>query len=465
MDTKGIFQSAMLSEASYADFDGIDLTKDDDVKTALTKQPTILGIPDPFADPVFTESQAQDFVDHWKVISHQPNTVSGFSATLFESKDNSGQFSLAIRGTEGFFSMDTVADLFGVALQGVARTQALTSGDTGLGKLNASVKIDITGHSLGGHLSMLFSRMFPQNVNHIYTYNGAGLGGIVKEIAEVAGYNNNDVPNSRVTNIVAEKGFDFTATAGYIIDSSERDFIEESSGITGIDSHSISKLIDALAVSNLLHNLSGDAKLSLGQIGSYLDAASNKAEESLEKVVNAIGNLLGKGTTVTTDDRDKLYQRIGAIEGAGQTGQLRFHSVESLAEHATADNGQGQAYRYALVNLNTFAITGLASLYTAQADELKAKNFTEQYLSDRVAMLREILTDNAADKPYIGVTESGHYYRDAETAAAGAIISFVCPKETNQRKRHPDTALIPQSALFFGLARNSLRSNSALTDP
>ena len=74
METAKIFQQSLLAEASYADFrlaenpDGsFDKAK---VKTALTKQPTILGVS--FGDPAFTQSQAQDFVDHWKVISHQP---------------------------------------------------------------------------------------------------------------------------------------------------------------------------------------------------------------------------------------------------------------------------------------------------------------------------------------------------------------------------------------------------------
>lgn len=63
-----------------------------------------------------------------------------------------------------------------------------------------------------------------------------------------------------------------------------------------------------------------------------------------------------------------------------------------------------------------------------------------------------------------GLSPIVSFYNKTATAAAEAIISFVCPKETNQRKRHPDTALIPQNALFFGFARNSLRSNTALTD-
>lgn len=92
------------------------------------------------------------------------------------------------------------------------------------------------------------------------------------------------------------------------------------------------------------------------------------------------------------NERDELYKAIYSVRSAANSyqGQLTFQSVASLADHATADNAEGQAYRYALVNLNTFAITGSESLYTAQANELKADNFTEQYLNDRSLLLSTI---------------------------------------------------------------------------
>lgn len=95
-ETKKLFQQSLLAEASYADLraaEELDGSFDKEkVRTALQN---IGGIKEGFS-----VAQSVEFTSHWKVISHQPNTASGFSATLFESKDNSGQFSLAIRGTE-----------------------------------------------------------------------------------------------------------------------------------------------------------------------------------------------------------------------------------------------------------------------------------------------------------------------------------------------------------------------------
>lgn len=39
----------------------------------------------------------------------------------------------------------------------------------------AAQKVTVTGHSLGGHLSAAFSRLFPDATKHAYMANGAGL--------------------------------------------------------------------------------------------------------------------------------------------------------------------------------------------------------------------------------------------------------------------------------------------------
>lgn len=91
MDMNNIYYQAMLSEASYADFraakasDGSYITEK--VKAALI-------------DKGFSETQATEFVSKWRVVDHQPNTPTGFSATLFERIDNPGELVFAVRGTE-----------------------------------------------------------------------------------------------------------------------------------------------------------------------------------------------------------------------------------------------------------------------------------------------------------------------------------------------------------------------------
>jgi len=77
--------------------------------------------------------------------------------------------------------------------------------------------------------------------------------------------------------------------------------------------------------------------------------------------------------------------------------------VSSLAGSATTDSADGFAYRYALVNLNSFAITGNVDLYNAHNvnDELAAENFSEAYLLDRAQMLEGLIARNLVDSVYV----------------------------------------------------------------
>ena len=103
-----LFQQAQLAEAAYAKFDQVALAND-----ALIAEG-------------FSAAQATDFLTHWRVVDHLKNQDSGFSATVFESLDQPGQYALAIRGTEpGALLTDWPADLFGIGGQGIALRQAV----------------------------------------------------------------------------------------------------------------------------------------------------------------------------------------------------------------------------------------------------------------------------------------------------------------------------------------------------
>lgn len=76
-----LFQQAQLAEAAYANFfdnSGNLITTNSGVSTALQND----GM---------SEEQATEFVKQWQVVSHQPDTSSGFSATLFERLDSNQQ--------------------------------------------------------------------------------------------------------------------------------------------------------------------------------------------------------------------------------------------------------------------------------------------------------------------------------------------------------------------------------------
>ena len=79
--SKKLFELAQLAEASYGNF--------------LLPKPKDALLFDLNLDSMFSSSQADEFLENWSVASHQANTASGFSATLFEDKTASGNYTLA----------------------------------------------------------------------------------------------------------------------------------------------------------------------------------------------------------------------------------------------------------------------------------------------------------------------------------------------------------------------------------
>lgn len=105
----------------------------------------------------FGEIQAKNFAKKYEIKFHQPNTASGFSATLFYDKEKD-KFVVGFRGTEGLWSMDTLADI-GLTLgkgdfQLNALKQFLLDIAPILNKVDSN-NIIFIGHSLGGYLAVI----------------------------------------------------------------------------------------------------------------------------------------------------------------------------------------------------------------------------------------------------------------------------------------------------------------------
>ena len=452
MNTKDVFNQALLSEASYALLG--DITSNQSYIDALVAEG-------------FSKSQAEDFVTHWRVADHQPNTADGFSATLFEALDASGKgtgkYSLAIRGTEAL--KDPIndlasADIADIGANGIAISQAIdlfnyyqrltalpgtgivqytyhaqtvvpgsqgtvlpafissaqispdTFRPTEIGVLSGK-SFNVAGHSLGGHLALVMSRLDPASVTATYTYNAPGFDtGLVplnnntqwfftrlaqEQLAKTGAtsINTGAFSGTGLSNLVTP--LDVISAIGTVPGGQTALFSESDNRYTA---HGISGITDALAVYDLLGKL--DNTLTLDQIKPFLEAGSNTPNESLEAIVDAAGDLIGAGSKVTIDDRNALYTRLRAIDQVIYVDpaasnpvlksvyqNLHITSVNALSADADQDTAKGFAYRYALTQLNPFAITGDAALYANQNSqgELNADQFTQHYLDDRAAFL------------------------------------------------------------------------------
>lgn len=134
--------------------------------------------------------QALLFTQAWEVVAHQPNTATGFSATLFKcigSNETSvgvavGQYVVSFRSTEFIedYARDNKAtnDLE-VKTAGWAFGQLAdlkTWYETKVQPVVGANKVDVTGYSLGGHLATAFYELVPSAINRVFTFNGAGVG-------------------------------------------------------------------------------------------------------------------------------------------------------------------------------------------------------------------------------------------------------------------------------------------------
>lgn len=154
-----------------------------------------------------TNQQVTEFSQRYQVVSHHANDSTGFSATLMQERDQNGNltnnFTLSFRSTEyqpQTSGGDRARDGFGADAEislggGFAVGQLLAMEDyyqslKDSGLLPAEATLDVTGYSLGGHLATVFTELHTTEINHTYTFNGAGrghiTGGLPTETTEAA---------------------------------------------------------------------------------------------------------------------------------------------------------------------------------------------------------------------------------------------------------------------------------------
>ena len=441
------FENAQLSFASYAV-----------LQNTMSQEQYINSL---INSAGMATQQAIDFSNTYKIIDQFTDTLSGFSATVFQNRETQ-EYTFAIRGTEDIIDI-WYADILGIALDGSAQAQInamnayfgrlITPVEFGgQGLLDQDVVVNVAGHSLGGHLSTVFTLQWYNHVNHAYTYNGAGTGigdlsAAMVQLIEILGLDpGTPLPNEKITNLYGEPGLEVTAGVGVLFGDVVPAFIEDQGVIPGnllIGNHSILHLADALAIYNLLATIDSSLTISTGTV--LLESVSNNTNNTLEELVNALGILFKTGTTITTGDRDQLYTRLSDINAAlfDTNGTLKPNyqnlTITPLLQSDPANKFKVRAlgldlenpedaiaYRYALVNLNPFVITGNNALYEDnhnQNSELDlydettgAGTLTEQYLDDRAKMLVARISLGIQDlTSELPQNRTGEIYQDKTT--------------------------------------------------
>jgi len=293
----------------------------------------------------------------------------------------------------------------------------------GTGEITGSPDYVVDGHSLGGHLATAFARLFGNASTRSFTYNGCGFtssaDSIFNMIERSLGMAATAYPGpARQTNVFAEHGVNIaTADSSWTSQYGQRVavFNEES---TGIPNHQMYKLTDVLALFDAMGTI--DSQLSLTDATGILDAASASPLTSLETVLDALRRLCRTTDTTRTQigdaplaavSRDDYHAKVNILRRLVEEDPTLRGQFVSLADTAASNlvslASAGIAYRYALKELNPFAVVGNNALYVAHntSGELDLYNsaggtpagMTTEYLADRVAMLSWVMQNNIAD--------------------------------------------------------------------
>jgi len=274
-------------------------------------------------------------------------------------------------------------------------------------------------------------------------------------LLSIFGHGEDRTPDAKVTNLFGlSTQFDpeFVAGAGQLVGSFDGIFIENQPVLTYSnpktffdvfgDTHSITLLADTLAVMALFERIDPQVDHRLLN-GIFTAASANRARwyaveplpvdsvaegDSLERVLDALGELLYREAWQPTPYsralgaygdlalRNQFHDNVRRVRDglAGQAGTVQSlvgMDASEMWSRAKSD----AAYRYALLHLNPFAVTGNASLYEAHAEDLALFNaedgtgaVTEEYLLDRAQLLEATLWFNFRD-----VDSAGTYYHTA----------------------------------------------------
>ncbi|WP_281268139.1 putative Ig domain-containing protein [Suttonella ornithocola] len=318
-------------------------------------------------------------------------------------------------------------------------------------------QVIVTGHSLGGHLSAAFSRLFADVVEHAYMINGAGFG---RETSIVSSYADKNVQQffaalggqdkfdaDKITNFIGDKNIDVTANNWEVglkqPGATPELFIESGTEKLG---HTVTQMTDTMTVIELFTRL--DASLQtkpiadlLKMMNTMLKASSKDDTLTLETVVNKLGAFLplNENVQITANDREALHNKIHAIkeyidkEGEKEHLDIRFRLIdESILQTALSKDvayDETMAARYALKQLNPFIVNSdtlykedsllkdaLSKLKLWSSEDINVVReaihepyVTETYLTDRAAMLHNFIADNTTN------AIPNRYYHDVDS--------------------------------------------------
>ncbi|MGH8612469.1 MAG: calcium-binding protein [Gammaproteobacteria bacterium] len=316
----------------------------------------------------------------------------------------------------------------------------------GSGQILFTPVLSVTGHSLGGHLASAFTRFFPNVPANAVSINGAGFAtGLIPGLGGDAAANIQNLffelggagefSPAAITNVHGD-GLNFVAMNSQFglvqPGAANHEIYIERMRIAETFGHGSSQMTDTLALYATFAKIdpalgSADPGSAIALITGILKAVSVNPSMTLESALDCLRRLFigaDVGPTVTDNlvSREEYWANLLSL-----TKNLEAFnaSIESLIGKSANDlilaatnpdttNTAAIAYRYALKELNPFAVIGVDySPHNANGEldrydpETHSGGLTQAWIEDRAAFLVRLTQINIADRAaVIGVPDT-----------------------------------------------------------
>ena len=329
----------------------------------------------------------------------------------------------------------------------------------------------VNGHSLGGYMATSFMRLFggAWNVQHATTFNSAGfrqsfastIGTAFTQIQSLVGMSlglNGFASQSQQDNIFAENGVSLTTNDwnnpvgftqyGQRTGLFQEDGLQSVFNVLDLDpfsNHYLFKQTDLLALGSALEKL--DGTMTFGKLNELIKVGSHDMKASYEGVLDSLRKALAGPDLelVPSGDignnpksRDSYHATLTALQAnpifTSLMGKLVIRpGTGELRTYARNDFGAFIALR----DLSPLYISGANAMGNAQLAELwqaarpsdyaawttdksasVPTNFTDQWMTDRAALLQAVVTRNRQDN------KTGQVFDVAASAGQVTLFDF-----------------------------------------
>ena len=375
---------------------------------------------------VYDDEYTGSIMKDYEVIESQENTGTGFAAKLVRNK-NTGELILVIRGTEtkqGVIELyrDLIIADGNLALNSMPSSQ-VTDMINFINSIknifdeakNSGKKITIVGHSLGGTLSQIASKAFPNLFDECYTFNSPSG----KDLFDYKVYKDGDKYymlrlSTPTDDMQGGKKIYLTDTVGEALYNYQN--TQMTTSVTDIAAKDDPRIINNLWWKDRFGDkieVSGDSHsiIDLTQILYFYDmAVSNGASENVvtnylsgfynaqnSLLIGSVANIV-QGTISKIDEivRGNSNPNADIVEicNAYETNNVKFRldliaPTSSVTSIFSGSNLTTPAL-YALVNLNPFIVSNINSNAYSELEKYKDE-FSENYIKDKAKMFEAVL--------------------------------------------------------------------------